>query len=134
MATAFGHRAFRQIPQDASVNPLIQVLVVEPEEAVKQRLARTLSGDRFSVTLVQNLDELAERHGEKAFDLALVDMDALAADPVSLVRQVRDGLPAAKILMMTDCGDEELWMSVMDAGASDLIEKPVLRQQLERYI
>ena len=134
MAPTFDNPTIGKASANAATNAGIQVLVVEPEELVKQRLACTLTGEGFSVTLVQNLDELAERYGEKAFDLALVDMDALPADPVSLVRQVRDGLPAAKILIMTDYGDDDLWMSVMDAGASDLIEKPILRRQLERYL
>jgi DNA-binding NtrC family response regulator len=134
MGSMYGHPAFRPAPATVATSPTIQVLVVEPEEVVKQRLARTLTGEGFSVTLVQNLDELVERCGERVFDVALVDMDASPADPVSLVRRVRDGLPTAKILMMTDYGDDDLWLSVMDAGASDLIEKPVMRQQLERYL
>ena len=134
MGFMYGHPAFRPAPATVATSPTIQVLVVEPEEVVKQRLACTLTGEGFSVTLVQNLDELVERCGERVFDVALVDMDALPADPVSLVRRVRDGLPTAKILMMTDFGDDDLWLSVMDAGASDLIEKSVLRQQLERYL
>ena len=134
MGSISGHPAFRPGPATVATNATIQVLVVEPEEVVKQRLARTLTGEGFSVTLVQNLDELAERCGGRAFDLALVDMDAMPADPVSLVRRVRDGLPAAKILIMTDFGDDELWLSVMDAGASDLIEKPLVREHLERYL
>jgi DNA-binding response OmpR family regulator len=112
----------------------VRVLVVETEGFLKLRLGRDLRTDDMRVTLAENPDEAAQCLCEEDFDLALIDIDSPQMDALGLLRRIRSERPETKVLMMTDWGDEEKWIEVVNLGADDLLEKPVRRSDVERFL
>jgi DNA-binding response OmpR family regulator len=117
----------------------VRVLVVEDEPHARQTLATHLRHEGFQVQELDNgLDALGLlRRGAVA--IALVDLTLPEIDGLELVRRVRRE-STVSIIMLTASHHEPARLAALEAGADDLLIKPVslaevtarLRAQLRR--
>jgi DNA-binding response OmpR family regulator len=111
-----------------------RVLVLDTNPNDRSRVVRELPADQFTVTFATTAEEASAMIKAQVFDAALIDIDAPDTDSVNLLRRLRREHPTTKIIMMTDCGDDELWIYMINEGATDLVPKSVLRRDMERLL
>ncbi|MGB9692685.1 MAG: response regulator [Candidatus Sumerlaeaceae bacterium] len=71
---------------------------------------------------------------EGAVDIVFVDADEVGADFCDLVKELVGAQRYVPCAVVTEVGDEELWVRALSAGAVDLIEKPFLNQALKELV
>ena len=111
-----------------------RILVVDKQRAETSRLARELPEDRYAVTLARDVDEAITLMDDRQFDAALIEVDLPRPVSFGLLRRFRELHPTTKVIMMTEWGDDDLWVDALSEGACDLVAKPVLRRDLEKRI
>jgi DNA-binding response OmpR family regulator len=110
------------------------ILVWETSNSRSANLLRELVSENYSVTIAENLEQAKRLAQERDFDLALIEVDLPRQSSIGLLRSLHQRRPATKVVMVTDYGDEELWVDVVNEGASDLLCRPITRRDLERNI
>ena len=109
-----------------------KVLVVDGARDHGARLAHELPRERYALTLAESTDEAVQLIRDTAYDIALIEVRMPESDSVGLLRRIRREQPLTKVIMMTDYGDEELWVDLVNQGAADLVLKPVSVRDLDR--
>ena len=110
------------------------VLAVATNPEDRRLVLRQLPMEQFAVTFTSSADEAATLIREGAFDAAIIDCETPDMDSMALLRHLRSQHPTTIILLMTDYGDDELWVYGMNQGASDVVRKCILRRNLERHL
>lgn len=110
------------------------ILIVDTHQSDTNRLARELPGDRFAITCAGSADEAVRLLRNRDYDAALIEMDSPRVDPIGLLHKMRRECPMMKVLMMTDYGDEEMWIDVLNEGADDLLAKPITLRDVQRRL
>ncbi|MCX6612715.1 MAG: ATP-binding protein [Acidobacteria bacterium] len=122
----------------AEVQEPLRVLVAE-DNAINQKLiAKLLSRDGHSVTLVSNGQEAVEALGRLEVDLVLMDVQMPVMDGLEATRQIRRGEAGRsqhqRIVAITANafdGDREKCMA---AGMDDYLTKPIQSSELRRIL
>jgi DNA-binding NarL/FixJ family response regulator len=81
-----------------------------------------------------NGDELLRRLGEKACDLAILDLHMPVTDGLQAARLLRKNHPQVKVLILTMNNDAVLIKHVLEAGALGYVLKTAGKEDLERAI
>jgi len=120
-----------------AVNPgrgsVKNVLLWDTQQRHRASLMREL-GDNYHVLVATDLEQANLLAAQHTIDVALIEVDLPRQNSLSLLKKLHRSYPNTKVIMMTDYGDEELWVDVVNQGASDLVCKPVCRRDLERAI
>ena len=111
-----------------------RILVVDSHRSDTNRLARELPRDRFSVTCADSPEQAMHLVRNRDYDCALIGMDPVDTEPLRLLRSIKRECPMVKVIMMTDYGDEEMWVDVLREGASDLLAKPVALRDIQAQL
>lgn len=111
-----------------------RLLVVDSADFYRQNFARHLASRRCLVSLAETSEQARRLLKDNTFDLALIDMDAPNVNAVSLTQRIHSERPMTKVVVVTCCGNDELWVDFLNAGASDLLETPLRPQDLERIL
>jgi DNA-binding response OmpR family regulator len=109
-----------------------RVLVVDSDDLDASRICRELPAESYSLTFVNSPDEAEKLIRTASFDAALIEVSEPNARHVGLLRRLRREHPTTKVVMMTDFGDEDLWVYMLGEGASDVVARPVSRRDIER--
>ncbi len=114
--------------------PTAGILLVESNAGLGARLGSDFQGEPFKLTVAHTPEEAEAMVVSGKFDLALIDLDVTDWDGVELTRRIRSYLPSATVVAMTDYGDLEIWVDLLNAGANDVICKPVRWFDVERHL
>ena len=100
------------------------VLVVDDEELTLRTISRGLRQEGFEVlTAASGEDALKSFRGEKP-DLTLLDIVLPGIDGVEVLRQIKEGNPAAIVIMMSAYNLVDRAVEAMKLGAYDYLVKP----------
>jgi two-component system, NtrC family, response regulator AtoC len=100
------------------------VLVVDDEELTLRTISRGLRQEGFEVlTAASGEDALKTFHEEKP-DLTLLDIVLPGIDGVEVLRQIKEGNPAAIVIMMSAYHLVDRAVEAMKLGAYDYLVKP----------
>lgn len=100
------------------------VLVVDDEELTLRTISRGLRQEGFEVlTAASGEDALKIFHEEKP-DLTLLDIVLPGIDGVEVLRQIKEGNPAAIVIMMSAYHLVDRAVEAMKLGAYDYLVKP----------
>lgn len=108
-----------------NAEPVKHILVVDRCPGDTNRLACELPKERFVVTYAESPEQAISFVRSRPYDCALIGMELEDDQPMRLLRAIRRESPMVKVIMMTECGDEEMWVDVLREGACDLVAKPV---------
>lgn len=111
-----------------------RILVVDSQRTDTNRLARELPREEYAITTVDSLAEAESLLNRLEYDAALIAIDPPQYRTLGLLHKIRRDYPMTKVIMMTDYGDEELWVDVVNQGAADLLAKPVLGRDVARAL
>lgn len=103
-----------------------KVLVVDDEEAVTRLFAEMLQRQgAYDIVTETDGNKVLPRLRQEQFDIVLLDMLMPMIDGLELLRQIRQHHTDIPVLIVTGHGSIETAVQAMQAGAADLIAKPV---------
>jgi DNA-binding NtrC family response regulator len=102
------------------------VLLVEDENLVRWSVAQTLTDAGHAVieapdaaTALRTVDQASE-----PFDVVVLDFRLPDSDDLSLVKRIRQEMPASAIVMMTAFGTPQMTEEAGALGVYDVVPKP----------
>jgi two-component system chemotaxis response regulator CheY len=100
------------------------VLVVDDAVVMRMMIKNILSKQGYEVVEAQSGIDAVEKYRTVRPDVVTMDMVMPDMDGISAVRQIIAEDPAAKIVMCTSMGQQQLVVEAVQAGAKSLITKP----------
>lgn len=100
------------------------VLVVDDEELTLRTISRGLREEGFDVTTAGSGEEALKIFAEEKPDLTLLDIVLPGIDGVEVLRRVKQGNPAAIVVMMSAYHMVDRAVEAMKLGAFDYLIKP----------
>ncbi len=112
----------------------LRALVVDDEPLIRWSVAETLAALHMAV------DQAADGAGAldlvsrtpQAFDIVVLDLRLPDVSDLSLLRQIRQQLPLAFVVLMTAFGTAEIKAEALDLGAQAVLDKPFALEELGR--
>ena len=110
------------------------VLVVEDDRAQRHEVAGWIDSCGFLVEEASNADQALRTMSASAFDIALCDVNAAAADGVWLAWRIRERHPRTAIILATALRDCETAVSSLRNDVVDYLLKPFDRPRVEEAV
>jgi two-component system KDP operon response regulator KdpE len=110
--------------------PLIRILVVDDESAIRRALSPVLLELGFQVAEASRGEEALEMLRNGVFDAALLDVNMPGIGGLETLRRIRSFLPRMPILMLTVRDREDEKVVALDLGADDYVTKPFGTREL----
>ena len=113
-----------RIRQQVTDMPLIQILVIEDDAAIRMGVCDALEIAGYSVTGAESgdLGLQALRHG--LFELVLLDLVLPDQDGMQVMASIRELRPSQAVIMLTARGDVQDRIRGLGLGADDYVVKP----------
>ena len=110
---------------------LYQLLLIEDDQAIRERLAKALSSPGvFVVTAASNLTEAQASLETTKPDLVVADLQLPDGLAIDLLAEVRKRYIDTEILIISVLGDETTILAAIAAGASGYILKDALPEDI----
>ena len=112
-------------PGAAASTPVpLSILVVDDERSMRDFLKILLNRRGYETVAASGGAEAIELLGQRAFDLALVDLRMPEVDGLTVLREVRARRLATQVIMMTAYATTQTALEAMKLGAYDYVTKP----------
>lgn len=104
-----------------------RVMLVDDTAFMRRMLRDILSREGFEVAAeASNGREAVEAYRQTRPDLVIMDITMPEMDGIAAVREIVSNDPAARIVMCSALGQQELIIEALESGARDFIVKPFL--------
>jgi len=110
------------------------ILVVDDEESVREPLVDMLKHIGFRVDAAGNGKEGLEKIKNGTYTFLLTDMSMPEMDGLKLIGHVKSDYPHICSIAMTGYTKEYKYIDVINAGATDFINKPFSLEELEAKV
>lgn len=113
-----------------------RILIVDDDEEVRLGLAAALSQDTYDLRMAANGEDALRRAVVMPPDVIILDQmmpDMPGVQVCAEIRKMR-GLAEVPIVMVTPISDRNLRMAAFDAGADDVLSKPIDRLEIRMRI
>lgn len=110
--------------------PLVSVLVVDDEPALRKVIRSSLAASGFTVDEAGTGGEALALLEQRTFDLVLLDVNMPGLGGIEICKQIRALAPKTGIVMVTVRDAEEDKVKALDAGADDYVTKPFRFREL----
>ncbi len=104
--------------------PVIRVLVVDDEPAIRRALRPPMEALGFDVTDVSRGEKALQLVRSETFDAVLLDVNMPGIGGLETLRRLRVFAPRIPILMLTVRDGEEEKVRALEMGADDYVTKP----------
>jgi excisionase family DNA binding protein len=101
-----------------------EVLVVDDDAAVRELLAKALTGAGYQVDVAVDGPSALVRLGEKAYDLMITDLKMPGLDGLSVIREARRTCPSLPVIVITGYSTEATAIEAIDLGVAGYLTKP----------
>jgi two-component system response regulator HydG len=118
----------------SAISPVIRVLVVDDDQAIREALSRTLEKLGHDVVLAEDGQVGLDRIREGGIHIVLADLKMPKMSGQELLKATKALAPDAEVIVITGHGTIEDAVEAMKDGAYDFITKPFKRIQLEKTI
>lgn len=109
----------------------MRILVVDDEQPLRQMMRLTLQAAGCEVGEAESGPRALETwRREGPWDAVLLDQRMPGMDGLEVLRRLREGDPAACVVMVTAYASLDLAVEAMKAGASDFLRKPMTPETL----
>ena len=112
----------------------VSILVVDDEEVVRKPIVDMLKYLGFSAQGVDSGEKALEVLQKETYDFMLTDMRMPGMDGLELIRKIMNDYPNVCIIAMTGYSSEYKYVEVVNAGATDFINKPFGVEELEAKV
>ena len=110
------------------------ILVVDDERSVRDSLADMLNHLGFNAFCAESGAQALEELQKKEVTFVITDMNMPEMDGLELIHRVRDTYPETSIIAMTGYSKDYKYIDVINAGATDFINKPFGIEELEAKV
>jgi DNA-binding response OmpR family regulator len=109
----------------------VKILIVDDEAHIRQMMRLTLEAAGYEVEEAANGEDGLARFGNgRDWAAVLLDQKMPGLDGLQTLRQMKDRLPEACIVMVTAFASIELAVDSMRLGATDFLRKPMTPEML----
>jgi DNA-binding response OmpR family regulator len=113
----------------------MKVLIIDDEPHIRQMMRLTLESSGYSVEEADSGEEGLRMFGAgSTHDVVILDQKMPGIDGLATLRQLKDRLPEACVLMVTAFASVELAVDAMKLGASDFLRKPMTPETLRAAV
>ncbi|MEM9469214.1 MAG: response regulator, partial [Pseudomonadota bacterium] len=105
-------------------NEMINVLVIDDDERIRELVARYLNEDGYMAIMAQDAQEAEEIMRSFDFDILVLDVMMPGQDGVSFTQSLRENNNTVPVLLLTAMGEVEDRIKGLGAGADDYLPKP----------
>jgi DNA-binding NtrC family response regulator len=119
------------------VLPMIEkldVLLVDDEKIVGNRLKPVLSKIGCAVEVFEDSTQALNRIREKEFDIIVTDIMMEGVTGIEILQEAREASERTKVIIITGYANVSLAREAMDKGAFDIIEKPFRPDDLRSVV
>lgn len=110
--------------------PVIRILIVDDEPAIRRALRAPLVELGFQVTEASRGEEALQNLRAAGHDVVLLDVNMPGLGGIETLRRIREVSPRLPVLMLTVRDQEEDKVEALDLGADDYITKPFGTREL----
>jgi two-component system KDP operon response regulator KdpE len=110
--------------------PVIRVLVVDDEPAIRRALRPPLVALGFDVTEVSRGEKALQVLRADTFDAVLLDVNMPGIGGIETLRRIRTFAPRLPVLMLTVRDGEDEKVRALEMGADDYVTKPFSVREL----
>ena len=107
------------------------VLVVDDEDFIREPIVEMLRRLGFRVDSASNGEDALKELEEKPYTFLLTDMKMPEMDGLELIKEAKRDYPDVSAIAMTGYSKDYKYMDVVNAGATDFINKPFAIEELE---
>jgi CheY-like chemotaxis protein len=111
-----------------------KMLVVEDEDIMRDALVDYFSGEGHVVDTAQDGDKALEKFNLNKYDIMIIDLRLPGRDGLTVLKEVREKNPKAKVIMITAYPSLETETEARQNGAIDYLTKPFELNYLETLI
>ena len=111
-----------------------EILVVDDEPIVGERLSATLRKDGYAVEAFTDPAEALRTVARKTFDIVICDIRMGEIDGVQVMEHILGASPRTKVIMITGYATLELARESLTKGAFDFIAKPFKLGEIRKTI
>jgi two-component system chemotaxis response regulator CheY len=110
---------------------MAKILIVDDAAFMRMMVKDNLKKSGFSeFAEAGNGEEAIEQYGKESPDLVLLDITMPIKDGISALQEIREKDPAAKVVMCSAMGQENMVIEAIKLGALDFIVKPFKPERL----
>ena len=120
--------------EQAAVNRMLSILVVDDQEIICELIAAHLSADGHEPVTVSDSTEALARFEAGNFDLVITDQSMPGMSGEQLAKKIKERKPGAHVIMLTGFGDDLLTDGKAPEGVGRVLSKPVSSEELRRAI
>ncbi|MGO8677441.1 MAG: sigma-54-dependent transcriptional regulator [Limisphaerales bacterium] len=102
-----------------------RILLVDDDERLRTAAGKVLAAEGYSVVTAASGGEALEVLRQQAVALVVSDLRLPDVDGIALLKQARELLPGAEVVMITGYGSIEKAVEAMQLGAYDFLQKPL---------
>lgn len=112
----------------------IQILVLDDEKIVGERLRASLEKEGHTLEIFVNPAAALNRIREKTFDVVITDIRMDDVDGIQVLEEVRKKSQKTKVIMITGYATLEVARESLTKGAFDFIAKPFKLKEIREAI
>jgi len=107
-----------------------RLLLVDDDQHLLQSMGQWLDSQGFAIQMASNIAEAKDRLANSTFDVALIDVRLGQDDGFELLDHCANSIPQLVVLMMTGYATVDTGVEAVRNGASDLLSKPLIDDEL----
>lgn len=111
-----------------------RILVVDDDQELHQVVAAAVGESGFQIWHSSNTESALSTVARRSCDLLIVDLEAVSADGLSLLKQARETYPQLKILSAASQATNHFILASLSSLACDLVITPLSREDLRTAI
>jgi len=111
-----------------------KLLLADSDGVFREKLAAAMRQRGYATCEAANAKQAVALALQHNFDAALVDLMTPEGNGVSLIRRLRELLPAARLVVLTGYGSIASAMSAVRCGANDYLTKPLGVERVEAAV
>jgi diguanylate cyclase (GGDEF)-like protein len=114
----------------------MHILIADDDPGTRLVVAAAVERLGHACTVAADGEEAWRRFVETAPDVVITDWEMPGMDGTELTRRIRsqDAVPYPYVIILTARADQDHALHAMEAGADDLVFKPLAREALERML
>lgn len=116
---------------EAAMNSAAEVLVLDDEPMVGERLKKHLEKKGYQVEVFTNSQQAIDRLAGKRFDVVITDLKMAGPTGLDVLRFVRDQSFGTQVIIITGYGSMDSAREAEFSGAFDFVNKPFSIKTLE---
>ena len=121
-------------PNSETAATPVRVLIVDNEEALAETVAESLERVGYECQVATSGNEGARQIEQQQFDVIITDLVMNDLDGLALLKQAKNDLPDAEVILITGHGTIQSAVTAMQQGAFNYLLKPLDIQQLRAVV